>query len=109
MSYVPDEGDLVWVNFDPQVGREQGGHRPALVLSPAMYNRLSGLMIACPCTTKIKGYPYEVLLSGDPASVALTDHVKSLDWRGRGARLKGRVQPDEIEDVRAKLRTLVRA
>lgn len=76
--YVPDAGDIVWLNFDPQAGHEQAGHRPALVLSPARYNERSGMMICCPATTRIKGYPFEVRLAGQPESVVLADQVKSM-------------------------------
>lgn len=104
---TPDEGDIVWVQFDPQVGREQAGHRPAIVLTPAAYNRRSGLLLCVPLTTRVKGYPFEVPIAGEPPSVALVDQVKSLDWRGRKARPKGRVGKVELEQVRRVLRGLV--
>lgn len=107
MSRVPDAGDVVWVQLDPQAGREQAGHRPAIVLTVAEYNRRSGLLLAVPMTTRIKGYPFEVPIAGEPPAVALVDHVKAIDWRARGARLKGRVRPDELEEVRETLRTLI--
>ena len=59
-GYVPESGDIVWLNFNPQAGHEQAGHRPALVLSPAEYNDKTSLMICCPLTTQIKNYPFEV-------------------------------------------------
>jgi mRNA interferase MazF len=98
-GWAPDRGDIVWIDFSPQVGREQAGHRPAVVLSPVSYNQLIGLAVCVPLTTRIKGYPFEVPISGDPASVALADHVKSLDWRNRGARPKGRVTTDELAAI----------
>ena len=67
-GYVPDTGDIVWLHFDPQAGHEQAGHCPALVLSPARYNGLRGMMICCPMTSRIKGYPFEVIDSDDPPS-----------------------------------------
>ena len=106
-SYVPDAGDLVWLQFDPQAGHEQAGHRPALVLSPAPYNGKTGLMVCCPLTTRIKGYPFEVAIAGKPGSVVLADQVKNLDWRARQAVHKGRVSPAELAEVRAKLRALI--
>lgn len=106
-NYVPDTGDIVWLDFDPQVGHEQGGHRPALVLSPATYNERIGLMLCCPLTTKVKGYPFEVLISGAPESVVLADQVKSLDWRKRNAKKKGSVTSAELAEVRAKAKTLI--
>lgn len=105
--YVPDAGDVVWLEFDPQAGHEQAGHRPALVLSPAAYNGKTDLMVCCPLTTRVKGYPFEVAIAGKPGSVVLADQVKSLDWRARRATHKGRVSAAEFEEVRAKLRALI--
>jgi mRNA interferase MazF len=105
--YVPEAGDIVWLNFTPQAGREQAGHRPALVVSPAAYNGRTSLMICCPLTTQIKGYPFEVVLSGTKQSVVLADQVKSLDWRVRQAKRKGRVSPEELAEVRAKILALI--
>ena len=105
--YVPDAGDIVWLQFDPQAGHEQAGHRPALVLSPAAYNSKTNLMICCPLTTQIKGYPFEVLIAGPRQSAALADQVKSLDWVVRKATRKGHVTPAELADVRAKIFALI--
>jgi mRNA interferase MazF len=105
--YVPESGDIVWLEFDPQAGHEQAGHRPALVLSPATYNGKTGLMVCCPLTTRIKGYPFEVTIKGNPASVILADQVKSLDWQARHATRKGRVLASELAEVRAKLKALI--
>jgi len=105
--FVPDAGDVVWLNFTPQSGHEQAGHRPALVLSPATYNDKTDLMICCPMTTQIKNYPFEVPIAGTPQSVVLADQVKSLDWRSRKAAKKGAVTPDELADVRGKILALI--
>jgi mRNA interferase MazF len=105
--YVPDAGDIVWLNFTPQAGHEQAGHRPALVLSPAGYNSKTSLMICCPLTTQIKNYPFEVLIGGTPPSAVLADQVKSLDWRSRKASRKGFVSPEQLAEVRAKIRALI--
>jgi mRNA interferase MazF len=106
-AYVPEAGDVVWLQFDPQAGREQAGHRPAVVLSPSSYNGRAGMFVCCPTTTRIKGYPFEVPLAGQPPSVALADQVKSQDWRARKAVRKGRVSAAELAEVRAKLRALI--
>jgi len=98
---------LVWLQFDPQTGHEQAGHRPAVVLSPASYNGKTGLMLCCPLTTKIKGYPFEVAIGGKPASVVLSDQVKNLDWRVRQAVRKGRITDAELAQICAKLRALI--
>src|ERR1700721_2983340 len=105
--YVPDAGDIVWLNSAPQTGHEQAGHRPALVLSPAAYNDKTSLMICCPMTTQIKNYPFEVLIAGTPQGAVLADQVKSLDWRSRKATKKGVVAADELADVRAKILALI--
>src|ERR1700693_6287796 len=105
--YVPEAGDIVWLNFTPQAGHEQAGHRPALVLSPASYNDKTSLLICCPLTTQIKNYPFEVLIAGTPQNVALADQVKSLDWRARKAKRRGVVSADELADVRAKILALI--
>lgn len=105
-GYVPDAGDVVWLAFSPQSGREQAGHRPALVLSPASYNGKTGMMVCCPMTTQIKGYPFEVVV-GNPPSAILSDQVKSLDWRARRARRKGAVPADAVGEVRGKIRALL--
>ena len=105
--YVPDAGDIVWLNFTPQAGYEQAGHRSALVLSPAAYNEKTSLMICCPMTTQIKNYPFEVLIGATPSSVVLADQLKSLDWRVRKATRKGAVSADELAEVRAKIMALI--
>jgi len=105
--YVPQAGDIVWLNFDPQVGHEQAGHRPALVLSPAAYNEKTSLMVCCPMTTQTKDYPFEVVIAGPPPSTVLADQIKSLDWRRRRAKRKGVVSAAELADVRAKIRALI--
>jgi mRNA interferase MazF len=105
--FVPDAGDIVWLNFTPQSGYEQAGHRPALVVSPATYNDKTDLMVCCPMTTQIKNYPFEVPIAGTPQSVALADQVKSLDWRSRKAVKKGEATTDELADVRGKILALI--
>lgn len=105
---VPEAGDIVWLQFNPQAGHEQAGHRPAVVLSPATYNGLTGLMLCCPMTTQIKGYPFEVLIEGgNKPSVVLADQVKSLDWQVRRAQFKGKVRPAELAEIRRKAVALI--
>lgn len=106
-GWVPDAGETVWLHFDPQAGHEQSGRRPAVALSPASYNGLTGLMLCVPLTTHVKGYRFEVAIAGGPASVALADHLKSFDWRTRGAKPKGWVSAAELEAIRARARALV--
>lgn len=105
--YVPEAGDIVWLHFDPQAGHEQAGHRPAVVVSPASYNSKTGLMLCCPMTTQIKGYPFEVLIAGKRSSAVLSDQIKSLDWIVRKASHKGKVSPGELAQIRKKASALI--
>ena len=84
-SYVPERGDLVWLQFNPQAGHEQSGLRPALVVSSTTYNEKTGLAIFCPITNQVKGYPFEVKLPAGlkVTGAVLSDHVKNLDWKAR--------------------------
>lgn len=108
-NYIPDRSDVVWLNFTPQAGHEQAGHRPALVLSPALYNSKTGLMLCCPITNQMKGYPFEVSLNADSGiqGVILADQIKSLDWKARQAKKKGHASHSVVEEVLAKVRTLL--
>lgn len=106
--FVPDAGDIVWLEFSPQAGHEQAGHRPALVLSPAVYNGKTGTMLCCPMTTQIKGYPFEIIIQDKGAnSAVLSDQVKNLDWKARKAKPKGKVSAEELDEVRAKISALL--
>lgn len=106
---VPDAGDLVWLTFDPQAGHEQAGRRPALTLSPAAYNGLTGLALFCPITRQVKGYPFEVLLPEGAAfeGVVLVDQIKSLDWRSRRAGVVGAVPAATLREATRKLQRLL--
>jgi mRNA interferase MazF len=105
--YIPEAGDIVGLRFSPQAGHEQAGHFPALVISPAAYNGKTSLMICCPMTTQVKGYPFEVVLAGGRPSAVLADQVKSLDWIERKAKYRGKAKPSELANVRAKIVALV--
>lgn len=108
--YVPDRGDLVWLQFNPQAGHEQAGKRPALVISPAAYNGKVGLSLLCPVTSKIKGYPFEVIIPQDLPieGVILSDQVKSLDWQSRQAAFICKVPRETLSEVISKMELLIR-
>jgi len=107
--YIPKRGDAVWITFNPQAGHEQAGRRPAVVLSPELYNGKVGLAILCPITNQIKGYPFEVLIpAGLPVTGAiLSDQAKSLDWRERKAELICTLPPRTVSEALLKLGTLL--
>ena len=107
--HCPKRGDVVWISFNPQAGHEQAGHRPALILSPHSYNRKVGLVILCPLTNQIKGYPFEVRIpEGLKASGAvLSDQVKSMDWRARNASLLCHAPEATVREVLNKVGTLL--
>jgi mRNA interferase MazF len=108
-AYVPDAGDLVWLTFDRPARHEQRGRRPALILSPRAYNARARLAIACPITSQVKGYPFEVPLppQGKIGGAVLADHVKNLDWQIRRAVFEARAPESVVTDVRERLRVLL--
>jgi len=108
-AYVPDRGDIVWLQFDPQMGHEQAGRQPAFVVSPRAYNRKVGLAVFCPVTSKVKGYPFEVPLpkGGKASGAVLSDQLKSLDWRARNASRFDRASEEVVREVTARILALV--
>jgi mRNA interferase MazF len=108
-TYVPTRGDLIWLQFNPQAGHEQAGHRPAVVISPSSYNRRVGVALCCPVTSQVKGYPFEVLLPQGLAveGAILSDQIKSLDWRVRKARRIGTLPADVLQETVGKILALV--
>ena len=108
-SYIPDRGDIVWLNFTPQAGHEQRGKRPALILSPKIYNEKTSLCIALPITSKIKGYPFEVTLPKNlpVEGVILSDQVKSLDFSVRDISFICKVPTSVVESVQKNVVALV--
>jgi len=108
-SYVPDRGDLVWIDLNPRQGHEQAGHRPALVLSPKSYNRRTGLCLVCPATRQSKGYAFEVTtrMPDGSESVILADHVRCVDWRIRRVKRIQRIPSVVLQEVVARLEALI--
>jgi mRNA interferase MazF len=106
--YVPDAGDLVWLDFDPQTGREQAGLRPAVILSSRYFNLRTSVAFACPISSKVKGYQFQVILPpGLPVhGVVLCEHMRSLDWRVRKASYLGRMPDNILLQVRGVVRTI---
>ena len=107
--FVPDRGDVVWVDMNPQAGHEQSGRRPAVVVSPKSYNAKVGLALLCPITSRVKGYAFEVPIPDGLAArgVILSDQIRNVDWRARNASFMGRLPPAIIRDTLAKLGTLI--
>ena len=109
-SYIPERGDLIWLNFDPQAGHEQAGLRPALVISTSNYNRKVGLLLCCPVTSRIKGYPFEVIIpSGLKVEGAvLSDQIKNLDWKVRKAKFIDHLPAEVTKEILARITALIR-
>jgi mRNA interferase MazF len=110
MKYRPEAGDLVWTDFDPRVGREQSGRRPALVVSPMAFWQASGFAIVCPITSRVRPFGTSVVLPvGFPiAGEILASHVRSIDTEARPVAYAGAAVPGVIlADVRAKLAALI--
>lgn len=112
-GYLPDVGHIVWLSLDPRRGREQAGRRPFLVLTPSAYNDKTSLVVGCPVTSQIKGYPFEVPLAdetgvaGSVSGVVLADQVKSLDWRKRRADFAGEVSHVTLNATRSLIAILL--
>lgn len=109
MKYVPQRGDLVWLEFDPQAGHEQRGRRPALVISHGRYNEKVGLALVCPVTSKPKDYAFEIPIEKQTIRGSiLADQVKSLDWNARNAEFIERVDDTELNAVVERVEALIR-
>ena len=107
-KYVPERGDLVWLNFNPQSGHEQKGKRPAAVISPKEYNEKTGLGLFCPITSKIKDYPFEVKIENKKISgVVLSDQIKSLDWKTRDIQFIIKVSSETVDEIIDKIGVLL--
>ncbi len=108
VRYAPKEGDIVWLEFDPQKGKEIQKTRPALTISPYAYNLKTGLGLFMPITSKIKGYPFEVIINKDEMQGAiLCDQIRSLDWKARKAKFAMRIPSSIMEDVIGKFSVLL--
>ena len=109
LNYIPDQGDIVYFNFSPSVGREQKGFRPAIVISRIFLNKPSGLAVICPITSKQKFYPFEVLIKTDKISgVALVDQARSVDYSARKFEFVTRASEDIVLEIKAKFITLIK-
>jgi mRNA interferase MazF len=109
MRKIPDRGDVILLSLDPTLGHEQAGFRPAVVLSPEYYNKVSGLCLVCPITTNIKGYPFEVILDGakKTTGAALSDQVRSIDWTARKIKIVDRISMTSLATILAKFKPLL--
>ena len=108
-QFVPDRGDLIWMEFMPQAGHEQSGRRPALVLSTKAYNAERGLALVCPISSRVAGYDFEVNVpkTTGVSGVVLSDQIKSMDWRARYARQIGNAPASVVDEVTGKVAELI--
>jgi len=108
-AYVPEAGDVVWLDFDPQAGREQGKRRLALVLTDQGYNRASVLIVVCPLTSKRKPYPFALpIVVNNVEGAVLVDHLKSMDWKARDVAFHSKADPALVSKVRGYIAVLLR-
>jgi mRNA interferase MazF len=107
--YIPERGDVVWINMNPRIGHEQAGRRPALILSPSAYNGKVGLALLCPITNQKKGYPFETMIPDnmDVTGAILSDQVKSLDWKSRQAEFFTKLPETVVFEVLKKMNVLL--
>ena len=100
-EYIPRKGDFLVLTFDPQAGHEQRGRRPALVVSNDLFNKHTGLCIACPVTTTRRGFPFHVAIpeGQDVTGFVMVEQVKSIDFRSRGAKRIGRAPASVLEET----------
>ncbi len=108
VAYIPDRGDIVWLNFDPQAGKEIKKKKPALIVSPKIYHQKVGLALCMPITSKVKGYPFEVSIQNKHIDgVVLADQIRSLDWKQRKAIFITKIDPRCFAEVTQKFQTLI--
>ncbi|MDP3446392.1 MAG: endoribonuclease MazF [Ignavibacteria bacterium] len=108
-NYIPERGDIVWLDFNPQLGHEQRGRRPALTLSYKTYNEKIGLAVFCPITSKIKGYPFEVEIDlKEIKGSVLSDQVKSLDWKERNIEFIEKIEDKKMDEVIEKIIVIIK-
>jgi len=108
VAYLPDQGDLAWINLDPQVGREQAKNRPALILTASDFNATTGLLVVCPVTRTERPWRTRVKLVGTTTSgFIMIEQLKSLDWLARGAAFVERVPQPLLDDVRSRIATML--
>ncbi len=107
--YIPNRGDIIWLDFAPLTGREQAGHRPAIVISPKEFNDLSSLVFVCPITSKVKGFSFEVALTEETTTegVVLIHHLRSVDWKARKIKFIEQAPASVINEICAKLKPLM--
>lgn len=108
MAYLPDQGDLAWLNFDPQAGREQAKNRPGLIVTAAEFNAATGLLVVCPITRTERPWRTRVSLVGTTTSgFIMIEQLKSLDWQARGAAFIERVPQALLDDVKSRIATML--
>ena len=107
-KYIPERGDIVWLNFNPQSEHEQKGKRPALVISPKEYNEKTGLGLFCPITSAIKNYPFEVRTENRAIDgVVLADQIKNVDWETRKIKFIAKAAASTVDEIIDKIGVLL--
>jgi mRNA interferase MazF len=108
VTYLPEQGDLAWINFDPQAGREQAKNRPALIVTASDFNAATGLPVVCPVNRAERPWRTRIPPVGTTTSgFIMIEQLKSLDWRARGAAFIERVPEALFEDVKSGITTML--
>ena len=101
MVKIFEQGDIVYLNFNPQAGHEQMGRRPAVVVSNNIFNRFSKILMVCPITNTNKKHPFHIELDKrtDTTGVVLCDQAKMLDLGARNAEFSEKLPDDLLAEV----------
>jgi mRNA interferase MazF len=105
---VPEAGEVYWIDHGIPVGREQGGRRPDIILTPRFYNERSSVVVTCPVTRRRRDWPFQVEISmvGPITGYALVDQLRVVDPHARGARFAGNVSEETLAAIRLSLLSL---
>jgi len=101
MKYIPNQGDIIWLDFTPQSGHEQRGRRPAVVISNNFFNRRTGLSLVCPITSTRRNYPLHVDINGcrTVSGFVMVEQVKSVDYLSRNAEFIEKAPGELLSEV----------
>jgi mRNA interferase MazF len=108
-KYIPERGDIVKFNFEPTLGREQAGYRPAVIITKKKFNQVTRLALVCPITSQVKGFNLEILLPDGlkTKGVILAFQLKIIDWKERQVSFLEVLPKDSLEEVLGMIQALI--